>query len=135
MTLFGQRQDQLSRSWIKDQAKLPYLFKNIIVQIDADGLTPIAKRELFASTRERATESDLRRTIYEFLATQMRDDDELGRLNHLEKERLMSRSTAATNDRIRQRLAKFIQTRRRPRREAPSQLQAGRGGGAAAQDR
>jgi hypothetical protein len=111
MTLFGQRQDQLSRSWIKDQAKLPYLFKNIIVQIDADGLTPIAKRELFASTRERATESDLRRTIYEFLATQMRDDDELGRLNHLEKERLMSRSTAATNDRIRQRLAKFIQTR------------------------
>lgn len=111
MTLFGQRQDHLPRSWIKDQAKLPYLFKNIIVQIDADGLTPIAKRELFASTRERATESDLRRTIYEFLATQMRGDDELSRLNHVEKERLMSRSTAATNDKIRQRLAKFIKSR------------------------
>ena len=61
MTLFGQRQDQLPRTWIKDNAKLPYLFKNMIVQIDADGLTPIAKRELFASTRERATDSDLRR--------------------------------------------------------------------------
>jgi hypothetical protein len=111
MTLFGQRQDQLPRTWLKDHAKLPYLFKNMIVQIDADGLTPIAKRELFASTRERATESDLRRTIYDFLETQLKGDEELARLNHLEKVRLMNRSTAATNDKIRQRLAKFIKTR------------------------
>ena len=57
MTLYGQRQDQLPRSWIKENAKLPYLYKQIIVQVDADELTPIAKRELFASTRERATET------------------------------------------------------------------------------
>ena len=80
MTLFGQRQDQLPRTWIKDNAKLPYLFKSMIVQINADGLMPIAKRELFASTRERATDSDLRREIYDFLAKQLREDEELARL-------------------------------------------------------
>lgn len=111
MTLYGQRQDQLSRSWIKENAKLPFLYKQVIVQIDADDLTPIAKRELFASTRERATESDLRRTIYDHLAQALREDDELRRLNHVEKNRLMERSTAATNDKIRKRLAKFIQTK------------------------
>jgi hypothetical protein len=121
MTLYGQRQDQLPRSWIKENAKLPFLYKQIIVQIDADQLTPIAKRELFASTRERATESDLRRSIYDYLAAALRDDEEVRRLNHQAKDRLMQRSTAATNDKIRQRLAKFIKTR----------LSAGSGSGSA----
>jgi hypothetical protein len=111
ITLFGQRQDQLSRTWIKDAAKLAFIHKQIIVQIDADDLTPTAKRELFSSTRERATESDLRRTIYDHLAETLRDDEELRRLNHLAKERLMERSTAATNDKIRKRLANFIKTK------------------------
>ena len=47
MTLFGQRQDTESRVWIKDNALLPFLYKNMVVQIDADRLTPIAKRERF----------------------------------------------------------------------------------------
>lgn len=111
MTLYGQRQDQLPRSWIKENAKLPFIYKQVIVQIDADNLTPIAKRELFASTRERATESDLRRTIYDYLATALRDDEELRRLNRVEKERLMERSTEATNNKIRKRLATFIKTK------------------------
>jgi hypothetical protein len=111
MTLYGQRQDQLPRSWIKEHAKLPFLYKQIIVQIDADDLTPIAKRELFSSTRERATESDLRRDIYEYLAAALRDDDELRRLNRVEKDRLMERSTEATNSKIRKRLATFIKSK------------------------
>ena len=53
ITLFGQRQDATPRTWIKDQVKLPFLFKNMVVQIDADRLTGRARREVFASTRER----------------------------------------------------------------------------------
>jgi len=124
MTLFGQRQDHRSRSWIKENARLPFLYKQIIVQIDCDELTPIAKRELFASTRERATDSDLKRTIYDYLASVLRDDGELGRLNRLEKVRLMERSTEATNDKIRKRLAKFIKNR------LQSGAQSGKGNGA-----
>lgn len=122
MTLFGQRQDAESRSWIKDQARLPFLYKNIIVQIDADRLTPIAKRELFASTRERATSSDLRSSIYDCLAATLLGDDELKALNHEEKERLLSKSTSAASERVRKRLQKFITTKLK------DQVRAGKGG-------
>ena len=111
MTLFGQRQDTESRIWIKENAMLPFLFKNMVVQIEADGLKPIAKGSLFASTRERATKSDLRHEIYEELAAVLRTDEDLKRLNHEEKERLLQRSTSASSEKVRKRLAKFIKTR------------------------
>lgn len=111
MTLFGQRQDTESRAWIKDAAKLPFLYKNAVIQIDADALTPVAKREIFASTRERATKSDLRARIYEHLASVLKNDDELKRLNHEAKERLLQKSTTASSEKVRKRLAKFIKTK------------------------
>jgi hypothetical protein len=111
MTLFGQRQDTESRAWIKDNALLPFLYKNMVVQIDADALTPRAKREIFASTRERGTKSELRALVYERLTTVLRQDEELKRLNHEEKERLLQRSTTASSEKVRKRLAKFIKTR------------------------
>ena len=121
MTLFGQRQDTESRQWINQNAMLPFLFKNMVVQVDADGLTPRAKREIFASTRERATKSDLRARIYEQLAFALRADEELKRLNHEEKERLLQRSTAASSEKVRQRLAKFIKSR------LPNRTKVGKG--------
>jgi hypothetical protein len=87
------------------------LYKNVIVQIDADHLTAIAKRELFASTRERATKSELKAAILAHLAAILQSDDELKRLNHEEKERLLQRSTSASNERVRNRLRRFIRTR------------------------
>ncbi|MDP3984795.1 MAG: hypothetical protein Q8Q52_07335 [Acidimicrobiia bacterium] len=111
MTLYGQRQDVESRTWIKNNAMLPFLFKNMVIQIQANGLTPIAKREIFATTRERATKSDLRTEIYEGLASELRRDEELKRLNHVEREKLLQRSTAASSERVRKRLAKFIHTK------------------------
>lgn len=109
-TLFGQRQDAEPRIWIKDNARLPFLYKNLIVQIDADHLTAIAKRELFASTRERATKSELKSAILLHLAAILQSDDELKRLNYEEKERLLQRSTSAANERVRNRLRRFIKT-------------------------
>lgn len=111
MTLFGQRQDYEPRTWIKDNAKYPFLYKNLIIQLDADRLTPRAKRELFASTRERATNSELRNFIYERLAEVLVKDDELKRLNHEAKERLLQKSTSASSDKIRKRLGQFIKNK------------------------
>jgi hypothetical protein len=111
MTLFGQRQDTLPRSWIKDSAKLPFLYKGMVVQVSADGLTPVAKSEVFASTRERATKSDTLNRIYTHLASVLRNDDVLADLNHEEKERLLAKSTGAASEKIRQRLANFVKTR------------------------
>ena len=120
MTLFGQRQDAESRSWIKNNAKLPFLYKNIVVQIDADGLTPVAKGEIFTSTRERGTMSDLRDQIYQQLGRLLREDEELKRLNHEAKERLLQRSTRASSEKVRQRLAKFIKTKLKDRTRSGS---------------
>lgn len=111
MTLFGQRQDTQARTWIKDNAKLPFLYKGMVVQVSTDGLTPVAKSEVFASTRERATKSDLLSEIYDRLASVLRNDDVLSQLNHEEKERLLAKSTSASSEKIRQRLAKFVKTR------------------------
>lgn len=111
LTLHGQRQDAERRAWIKDKAMLPHLYKNMVVHINANRLRPLGRRELFASTRERATESELRHLIYDTLAELLRTDPELKRLNHDEKEKLLRRSTAATNEKVRKRLGKFIKTK------------------------
>ena len=60
----------------------------MVVQINADELTSTSKNEVFASTRERATKSDLLTAIYDRLAYILRNDEVLKRLNHEEKERL-----------------------------------------------
>ncbi len=109
LTLHGQRQDTERRGWIKDRAKLPFLYKNIVVHINANGLLPAGRRELFASTRERATQSALRNLIYDRVVEELRTSEDLKALNHAEKQRMLMRSTAATNDKVRKRLAKFVQ--------------------------
>lgn len=110
MTLFGQRQDAEERRWIKDNAMLPFLYKNMVVQISADDLTPVAKGELFTSTRERGTKSDIRSFIYARLADVLRNDEDLRRLNHEEKERVLQKSTSASSEKVRRRLQRFIKT-------------------------
>jgi hypothetical protein len=133
LTLHGQRQDAEARSWIKDKAMMPFLYKNMVVHIAANGLTPIGRRELFASTRERATQSELRRIIYDRVAELMRTDDDLKTLNNVEKERLLKSSTAATNEKIRKRLGKFIKSKLKGTSVAGSkQTGPGKGGDPAA---
>jgi hypothetical protein len=111
LTLHGQRQDAERRTWIKDRARMPFLYKNMVVHINANGLLPLGRRELFASTRERATESELRKLIYERVSDLIRTNEALKALNHQEKERLLKRSTAVTNDKVRKRLGKFVKSK------------------------
>jgi hypothetical protein len=108
LTLNGQRQDFEARAWINTRAKLPFIYRNLIVQIEADGLSRQAKKELFASTRERARQSDVRTEIYDTLAQVLRGDEELQRLNEEARERLLRKASAAVNERVRKKLSKFI---------------------------
>ncbi len=110
ITLFGQRQDNRQRAWLKDRIKLPFLYKRLIVQVSCDGLKPAAKGELFTSTRERATESDLKEKVYYELERILLNDEELKRLNHEEKERMLSQSTAKVSEKVQKRLGEFIKT-------------------------
>jgi hypothetical protein len=108
LTLNGQRQDYEARAWINTRAKLPFIYRNLIIQIEADGLSRQAKKELFASTRERARQSDVRTEIYDTLARVLRGDEELQRLNEEARERLLRKASAEVNERVRKKLSKFI---------------------------
>lgn len=110
MTLSGQRQDTESRNWLRHKTELPFLVRNLIVQIDVDGLSALAKRELFASTRERAIDSDLRDRIYDEVATVLKGDAELRRLEREERDKLLAQSTEQVDDKVRERLRRHIQT-------------------------
>lgn len=111
MTLFGQRQNSEHRRWIKEKLSLPFLTANLIVEIEGDRLTTSAKDEVFTSTRERATRSELLDRIYTDVIKIMTDDDELAALEREEKERRLARSVTATNEKIRKRLSKYIKTK------------------------
>lgn len=111
MTLFGQRQDTLARSWINNIAKLPFLYKSMVVQVSTDGFTPVAKNDLFTSTRERATKSDLLSKIYGHLASVLKNDEALKRLDHEQRERQLAKSTGASSEKVRKRLAKYVTTK------------------------
>ena len=110
LTLSGQRQDAENRTWLRNRTELPFLVRNLIVQIDVDGLSPIAKRELFSSTRERAVDGDLRERIYAEVAAVLKQDSELRRLEREERDRLLAQSTEQVDDKVRERLRKHIET-------------------------
>jgi hypothetical protein len=111
ITLYGQRQDKESRQWIDNKIKLPFLKNNLVIQIETDDLTALAKSELFSSTRERATISEIRNEIYEVLANILLNDKELARLNNIEKDKLLKQTTGAASDKLKSRLGEFIQQR------------------------
>jgi hypothetical protein len=110
MTLSGQRQDSESRTWLRNRTELSFLVKNLVVQVDVDALAPLGKRELFASTRERAVDSELRDRIYAEVVTVLRGDEELRRLEREERDRLLAQNTEQVDEKIRDRLRKRIDT-------------------------
>jgi hypothetical protein len=139
MTLSGQRQDAESRAWLRNRTELPFLVRNLVVQIDVDGLSPIAKRELFASTRERAVDSDLRERIYTEVAVALKQDGELRRLEREERDKLLAQSTEQVDEKVRERLRKHIQTllkdkMRKVKRTSRVPVGGGGGGGGGARD-
>ena len=128
MTLFGQRHDAERRAWLKNQVQLPYLNRNLIVQIDVDELSPPAKRRLFASTRERGVEGELRDTIYRETANLLRSDGELKRLEHEERERAMAKGAEDISEKVREKLRKFVKTYLKGKTRPKAKGAEGKGG-------
>lgn len=111
VTLYGQRQGQHSRYWVSQQTKLGFIHKNLVVQVKAEGMTPWARSQFFAATRERIVNSEISDRVFEELAQRLRDDKELRRLDHLEQERLLQKSIGVTSDKLKKRLNEYIKQR------------------------
>lgn len=110
ITYNGQKQGQLPNTIIKNDLRLPYLERYLIVHVDCDRLDNESRRQLFPTTRESLRDTslveDLRRLVIDTLA----GDDELKRLDQERKRRYTQRVDSESVENIRRRLANRVRT-------------------------
>ncbi|MBA2871030.1 hypothetical protein HNQ85_001300 [Anoxybacillus calidus] len=110
ITFNGQKQGELTNTIIKNDLKLPYLDKYLIVQVDCDNLDNESRRQLFTTTRESLRETsimdELKQLVFECLA----GDENLIEINNARKARYFKSASNHTIENIRKRLADRLKT-------------------------
>lgn len=109
ITYNGQKQGDFPNTVIKDDLKLPYLDRYLIVHVDCDRLDAESRRQLFPTTREALRDTpigdDLRRLVIDTLY----GDSDLKRLDLERKQRYLRQDDSSAVDNIRRRLARRVQ--------------------------
>jgi len=108
LTIHGQDHAELPSALIKKQAELPYLTQRLIVHIDCNSLTPMAKRALFVSTREDARRGMTYELIEGELIRVLRSDDDLIRLNNEARQAGMQEQDEAALQQARREVARLL---------------------------
>ena len=108
LSINGQNQSELSALLIRKDAELPYLKTRLICHIDCDGLSSLAKRALFSSTREQAKEGEILARIKQELIDVLKSDDDLKRLNREAKEKSLSQTDEEAKNRLRKEVARML---------------------------
>lgn len=108
VTYNGQKQGDFPNTIIKNDLRLPYLERYLIVHVDCDRLDNESRRQLFPTTREIIRDTpigeDLRRAIVDTL----RGDTELVRLDTERKRRYLQRADNSAIENIRRRLSSRV---------------------------
>lgn len=108
ITFNGQKQGYLSNSIIKQDLKLPFLEKYLVVQIECDQLDNESKRQLFSSTRENTRDTSMKKRLEELVIDTLDADDELKRLDKERRDRYLKKDETEVLDKLRKRLAARI---------------------------
>jgi len=108
ITFNGQKQGTLPNTIIKNELKLPFLDRYIIVQIECDRLDNESKRQLFSSTRESLRDTSILDELKKLTIDTLNEDDELKRLDRERKERYLKKDETEALDKLRKRLANRI---------------------------
>ncbi len=108
ITFNGQKQGTISNSLIKNDLKLPFLDRYIIVQIEADNMDNDSKRQLFSSTRESLRDTSILEELKKLTIDTLLEDDELKRLDRERKQRYFTQDDTKVLDSLRKRLARRI---------------------------
>lgn len=108
ITLNGQRQITKDRHWVRRQVDIPFIFKRLVVIVNATGLTNAAKRNVFSSTREQGVDSPEARTIVDRVVSELLEDENLSELDELAKQRALQAATKSTTDKVKKQLASQI---------------------------
>jgi hypothetical protein len=107
-TFNGQSHGSEDRRFISDRLAYPHLNKSLIVQVELDGITPGARRQLFSTTRDRLKQLTLYQDIKEKIAGALGEDEELDRLNRERKEQLLAKHSDADRAKMRERFARLM---------------------------
>lgn len=105
ITYLGQTHAKLPRRMLANDCQLPNLYKDLVVQVDCDGLTDKGRRTMFTSTREVVTE-DGRRLIRDSLVNTL--SEELSELDLKRQLEFLSEGVTKAKDEMRRRLAEMI---------------------------
>lgn len=108
ITLNGQKQGFLSKSFIKQEIEMPFLANYILVQIECDNLDRKMKRGLFSSTREKAKTGEALDTIKEALREALTQDEQLKRIEMERKQLQNTKMDEEAQNRVRKLLDKYI---------------------------
>ena len=108
ITFNGQKQGVIGNGLIKNDLKLPFLDRYIIVQIEADNMDNDSKRQLFSSTRESLRDTSILEELRKLTIDTLSEDDELKRLDRERKQRYFTQEDTQVLDSLRKRLARRI---------------------------
>jgi hypothetical protein len=107
VTVNGQRQDQAPREFFKRVCHKPHLYKRLIVQVSADGMTDYAKANMIASTRER-----MRKPLHDRLLAELQDiiqnDDDLDIIEQKLRDDFLKNASKTVSEKDLKRLHKAI---------------------------
>lgn len=108
ITFNGQKQGTLGNGIIKNDLKLPFLDRYLIVQIEADNLDSEARRQLFSSTRESLRDTSILEELRKLTIDTLSEDDKLKVLDRERKQRYFKQEDTDVLDNLRRRLARRI---------------------------
>ena len=108
ITLNGQTHGIETTTFLRDRVGFQYSNDYLIVQIDIDGLTNRAKKELLTSIRERLVEGELKDRLMEDVVQHLRQDRNLLTFERERKTKILSAKSERDTSRIRAVVARYI---------------------------
>lgn len=108
ITYNGQKQGELPNSVIKNDLKLPYLERYIVVHVDCDKLDGESRRQLFPTTREMLRDTSILDELRQLVIETLAQDQELVRLDRERKRRYLERGENQSAENLRRRLANRV---------------------------
>lgn len=108
ITLNGQRHGIETTAFLRDTVKLPYASDYIIVQVDCDDLSNVAKKELVSSTRERLRNSEMKDLLFDEVATHLKNDRNILAFEKQQMDRIINATAFKETTKIRKLVGEYI---------------------------
>ncbi len=108
LTYNGQKQGDFPNTIIRDQLKLPYLDKHLIVHVNCDQVDGETRRHLFPTTREAVKKNEVSEELRGLITDFLDSEEDLRKHNEERKKMLLSRDNEDTSENLKKRLASKI---------------------------